>query len=95
MGAIAELAGLGLRYRVKHPDFDSDKSYLALAYIDYGESAWSQILFVNERGMTFAVSVKQTVCATSKVEAGGYERALWRDIDAPNPLEIPKSNLKE
>lgn len=79
MGAILNISDLNLRYRVFHADFDSEKTYLAIAYIDYGESAWSQLLFVNERGMTFALSVKHTVCVT-EVVTNGCNGRLWQGL---------------
>lgn len=54
-----------LYYRVNHPEFKPDWAYRAIAYIDYGESAWSQLLFVTHTGMTYCVKVKRCLCITA------------------------------
>jgi hypothetical protein len=51
-----------LWYRVKHPEFDPNLAYKALAYLDYGESADHQLLFVTHRGLTWAVKVMRCLC---------------------------------
>lgn len=62
MGTAINLAEQNLFYRVRHPEFDPTKAYKAIAYVDYGESAWSQLLFINERGMTYSVKVNRALC---------------------------------
>jgi hypothetical protein len=56
------LAPFKLWYRVNHPEFDPAKGYLALAHIDYGESAWAQMLFITHTGMTYSVKVHRCLC---------------------------------
>ena len=62
MATSVNLASEGLFYKVRHPEFDPTVAYKAIAYLDYGESAWAQLLFVTHRGMTYAVKVNRCVC---------------------------------
>ena len=57
MATSVNIASEGLFYRVKHPEFDFNRSYKALAYVAYGESAWSYLLFVTHRGFTYEIRV--------------------------------------
>lgn len=88
MGAILDLSKLDMWYRIEHPDFSQTKAYRAIAYIDYGESAWSQLLFINERGMTFSLRVQYTVCLNPL----DFSRNLRED---ERGIEIPKSRARE
>lgn len=62
MVASVDLSRLDLWYRVDNENFRADMVYRAIAYLDYGESARGQLLFVTDDGVTYALPVDRTRC---------------------------------
>ncbi|MHB8397327.1 MAG: hypothetical protein ACYDCI_00110 [Candidatus Limnocylindrales bacterium] len=81
----------GLYYKVRHPEFEPDWAYRAIAYIDYGESAWSKLLFVTQRGMTYGVKVHRCVCLGDR---GWYGMAVPLTDRAALALPWPRPVCK-
>ena len=64
--ASLDISHLNLWYKVFHEEFDPCKVYKPIGYIDYGETAWAQIVFINDRGMTYSVTNYKTLCVNQK-----------------------------
>lgn len=69
-----------LWYRVNHPEFDPTRAYKAIAYMDYGESADHQLLFITHRGLTWAVKVHRCLCLNAFGYHGDQGRT-WETLD--------------
>ncbi|MCL6442537.1 MAG: hypothetical protein K6T83_03600 [Alicyclobacillus sp.] len=84
MVAAVDLTSLDLWYKVDHDNFAEDMVYRAIAYLDYGETATGQLLFITDEGATFALPVDKTRCVR------GHER-LSREIrpDEDQPFFEP------
>ena len=65
MPGSLDLSNLELWYKVFHEEFAPERVYKPIAHLDYGETAWAQLLFINERGMTYAVVTYKTLCVSS------------------------------
>lgn len=92
MSTSVNLEGSNLYYRVNHPEFDPTIAYKALAYIDYGESAWSQLLFVTENGLTYCVKVKR--CLNLNAIAEATEQKLRFSVNGPVVTRIDSETLR-
>lgn len=57
MSAIMPLHGERIWYKVRHPHFNKALAYRAIGYLAYSETAWSYLVLVNEKGMTYQVQV--------------------------------------
>ena len=66
MPGSLDLSNLDLWYKVFHEEFDPERVYKPIAHLDYGETAWAQLLFINERGMTYAVVTYKTLCVNAE-----------------------------
>lgn len=73
-------------YKVWHPEFDENRRYRAIGHVSFGESAWSYLLFINERGMTYSVRVDRTYCLNNN------------EFSSPDPdiaeIKRPESRVK-
>ena len=86
MSAAVNVFDAKLYYRVKHPEFDEGRVYRAIAYFDFGESAWAKLLFVNERGMSYSVKSFRCFCVN---EVDGALTPTSDPIGSPHVAEAP------
>jgi hypothetical protein len=67
-----------LYYRVDHPEFNKNFAYRCIGIVDYGESAWSQLYFINHRGMTYAVKNFRCHCMVGQKAIETIKTTIYR-----------------
>ena len=75
MVTSVDLTRLDMWFRVDNENFAEDMAYRAIAYLDYGETANGQLLFVTDTGAMYALPVKYTRCVSGHER---YSRELKR-----------------
>lgn len=80
---IINISDQNIYYKVFHEEFDPNKIYKAIAYMSFGETAWSQLLFINEEGMTYSVVVYKTRC----VEANRFYSQASEELAKLGPCK--------
>lgn len=78
-------------YTVFHDQFSRDRMYRAIAYIDYGETADGQLLFITESGLTYGIPMQQAIA----VDAQSYSAPAPDEYQAMTlPRVLPNPNRK-
>lgn len=78
---MISLADQNIMYKVFHPEFQPNRQYKALAYAIFAETAWAQLVFINEKGMTYSVVVYKT--RAINIEDWSMENNAIKDLESP------------
>lgn len=87
MVTSVDLTKLDLWFKVENANFAEDMAYRAIAYLDYGESADGQLLFVTDEGAVYALPVRYTRCVSGH-ERHSRELKQGENVDMFAPGEV-------